>query len=52
MQTKSCLNKMVAMSHLNTMSARPFSVAYNVRSKFEAAYKEKMAALAKVPKAM
>jgi len=46
------LNKMVAMSHHNTMSARPFSVAYNVRSKFEAAYKEKMATLAKVPKAI
>ena len=48
MLKKSCLN----MSRLNAMSARPFSVAYDVKSKFEAAYKEKVEQLAKVPKAM
>lgn len=35
-----------------TQQARPFSVAYNVKSKFEQAYSEKMINLRKVPETM
>ena len=34
---------------LKLNQARPFSVAYNVKSKFEAAYESKMETLTKVP---
>jgi hypothetical protein len=33
-------------------AARPFSVAYNVKSKFETAYNQKMETLKKVPEKM
>ena len=41
-----------SIASLNTVQARPFSVAFNVKSKFEAAYNSKMDGLAKVPKKM
>jgi hypothetical protein len=40
------LNK--SLSRATMLQARPFSVAYNVKSKFEDAYKQKMEALSKV----
>lgn len=33
-------------------AARPFSVAYNVKSKFEVAYNQKMEGLKKIPEKM
>jgi len=37
-----------ARTCLNTTSVRPFSVAYNVKSKFEEAYNEKISNQSKV----
>lgn len=40
------LNRSLATMRIN--SARPFSVAYNVKSKFEAAYEAKMESMSKI----
>jgi len=41
-----------SMAGINQATTRQFSVAHNVKSQFEAAYKTKMEGLAKVPKKM
>lgn len=43
------INRSASMFH---NSAKPFSVAYNVKSQFEKAYKQKMDMMAKVPPKM
>jgi hypothetical protein len=45
---RTLLTKMIAGRGLNSQQRAFSSVAYNVRSKFEAAYTEKVAALEKV----
>ena len=46
--SKTFLNKMIPMARMNATQMRSFSVAYNVKSKFEDAYKAKMEAQGKV----
>lgn len=46
--SKTFLNRMVGFSKLNQSQARAFSTAYNVKSKFEDAYKAKMEVLSTV----
>jgi hypothetical protein len=42
--SKTFLNKMIPVANMNATQMRSFSVAYNVKSKFEAAYHTKMEA--------
>ena len=46
------LNRSLQQSMRLTQQARPFSVAYNVKSKFEQAYADKVENLRKIPAAM
>ena len=45
---RTLLKKMTAMSGFRVSQCRQFSVAYNVKSKFEEAYKAKLENLSKV----
>jgi hypothetical protein len=46
--SKTFLNKMIPAANMSATQMRSFSVAYNVKSKFEDAYKTKMESLGKV----